>query len=853
VHVDDYDYLRPALPVRGEALVEGGNGGELRVRGAKVTTPKEAERIAKLRAEGLRARQTIFRGEGTLHGLHAGEIFTLSGHPRATLDGNYLVTKLHVRGHHTGDLGEEMKALLGREDEPNDVVRVELEALWGAVQFRPELRTQPPRVYSMEGGIIEGDVDSDYAQLDEHGRYLVKFRFDEREGRGSRASARIRMMQPHAGSPEGMHFPLRKGTDVLLAFVGGDPDRPVIAGSVPNALTPSVVHSGNATTNVIRTGGRNLIQIEDQEGAQHIHLRTPHKNTYLHLGAPFNPTYTKATVTDGTSISYTRDISTSVTGTDAQTLVENSRVTVIGRGFISPTDKQGKEVVTLVGKEFLDQTPVDFLLAQIDADVKQAASDMQTLALAVEKLNSAIKAAAAAAATAAAAAAANNMPAPAYTESLDIETDLAAVQSAIKTAVADLTTLQADAEAYQSDAKSDATIAGQWLQDVGVAVSGMTAASTDATNASAATALPDMTAFNTDVTAAFGSAQTALGTDSNFVIIKGQTPPPQLPGKTMAHLPDPSTQPNYIAIKHIPTQTTSMDSTDPPATIDAWIGTQSQLTVDSKGNPLDIPAIETSDATAINSGPTPPLNPGSDVKIVGGDNVTMVANDARSDTGGHAYTLVGRNKTPTAGQTSVVYGGATSTVYSQSKINSSGPDATLATGNTAQSTVVWGDATSHLHGSQTSHIGDNLGNMHSTVIMGSRSVAMTGPMDTYNFAGLMKGSAVLAPAIVDLKIGSMVNFKWALGSIDFEFHSLWTLKNKLNTLHIDNDASLTLKQRVALEVKTQLAPAIEEKIAHIKTVVTEIHNTQIQLHEHITSIHSYSLHVHLGFSIFGPP
>ena len=221
VQVDDYDYLRPALPVRGEAIVQGGSQGELRVRGAKVATPKEANRIAKLRAEGLRARQTIFHGEGRLLGLHAGELFTLSGHPRASLDGDYLVTKLHVRGHHSSALGKEMKALLGREGEPDDLLRVDLEAIWGDIQFRPELVTQVPRVHSMEGGVIDGDVDSDYAQLDEHGRYLVKFRFDERDGRGSQASARIRMMQPHAGSPEGMHFPLRKGTEVIVAFLGG--------------------------------------------------------------------------------------------------------------------------------------------------------------------------------------------------------------------------------------------------------------------------------------------------------------------------------------------------------------------------------------------------------------------------------------------------------------------------------------------------------------------------------------------------------------------------------------------------------------------------------------------------------
>ena len=156
VQVDDYDYLRPVLPVRGEAVVEGGNHGELRVRGAKVTTPKEANRIARLRAEGLRARQTIFHGEGRLSSLHAGELFTLSGHPRTTLDGAYLATKLRVQGHHTGGLSKNVKQLLGRADDADESLRVELQAIWDQVQFRPELKTPTPRVYGMEGASSTG-------------------------------------------------------------------------------------------------------------------------------------------------------------------------------------------------------------------------------------------------------------------------------------------------------------------------------------------------------------------------------------------------------------------------------------------------------------------------------------------------------------------------------------------------------------------------------------------------------------------------------------------------------------------------------------------------------------------------
>lgn len=55
---------------------------------------------------------------------------------------------------------------------------------------------------------------------------------------------------------------------------------------VPNALTPSPVTAGNHTKNVIQTGGRNRIELEDAEGKQWIDIRTPPKDTELHLGEP---------------------------------------------------------------------------------------------------------------------------------------------------------------------------------------------------------------------------------------------------------------------------------------------------------------------------------------------------------------------------------------------------------------------------------------------------------------------------------------------------------------------------------------------------------------------------------------
>ena len=80
-------------------------------------------------------------------------------------------------------------------------------------------------------------------------------------------SAIKRINQPTVGPNYGMHFPLRPGVEVLITFIDGDPDRPLIVGAVPNPLTPSPVTSSDSTKNRIRTQSGVLFEIEDGTGS----------------------------------------------------------------------------------------------------------------------------------------------------------------------------------------------------------------------------------------------------------------------------------------------------------------------------------------------------------------------------------------------------------------------------------------------------------------------------------------------------------------------------------------------------------------------------------------------------------
>jgi type VI secretion system secreted protein VgrG len=298
VRLKDYDYGKPALEITGSAPVSPTGMGEISVYGARFFSPTEGARVAKIRSEELLARQVVFQAVGSPFHLRAGYTFEVDDHPRAKYNAGYLAIGVeHYGSQATG--APELVELLGFEQ--RDVYRVEVTAIAASVQFRAESKTTWPRIYSFENATVDGPATSEYAQIDEQGRYAVKFKFDEGTLKGGQASTMVRMMQPHGGGIEGFHFPLRKDTEVVVTFLGGDADRPCIAGVVPNALTPSPVTSGNYTKNVIQTGGRNRFELEDQAGQQRITLSTPHTNSYVRMGSA-NEIHTMIIHTDGPTL-----------------------------------------------------------------------------------------------------------------------------------------------------------------------------------------------------------------------------------------------------------------------------------------------------------------------------------------------------------------------------------------------------------------------------------------------------------------------------------------------------------------------------------------------------------------------
>ena len=81
----------------------------------------------------------------------------------------------------------------------------------------------------------------------------MRFLFDTTPPGERPASRPVRMIQNHVGEDYGTHFPLKPGVEVVIGFIDGDPDRPLIVGAVPNPIKPSPVTNADPGVHRIRT------------------------------------------------------------------------------------------------------------------------------------------------------------------------------------------------------------------------------------------------------------------------------------------------------------------------------------------------------------------------------------------------------------------------------------------------------------------------------------------------------------------------------------------------------------------------------------------------------------------------
>ncbi|ALL70549.1 VgrG protein (plasmid) [Paraburkholderia caribensis MBA4] len=268
--------------------------------------------LSRIRMEEWESRAKRFHGAGGARGVDAGRRFTLTGHPDHdsdaadqrefavieaiwTIENNLPVssdapvfphslqeTVAAVRARHQADAGSGVAS--GNASE--GFYRVDIEAQRSTVPYRSPFEHEKPDV-QLESAIVVGPQNEE-VYTDELNRVKVRFIWDRLNSGDERASCWLRVVQSDTGGGYGgVHLP-RVGEEVLVDYVDGDCDRPIVVARVYNGAAKPQWHS-NGLLSGYRSkeyggSGYNQFVMDDATGQNRLQLYSSSANSYLHLG-----------------------------------------------------------------------------------------------------------------------------------------------------------------------------------------------------------------------------------------------------------------------------------------------------------------------------------------------------------------------------------------------------------------------------------------------------------------------------------------------------------------------------------------------------------------------------------------
>ncbi|WP_437819466.1 type VI secretion system tip protein TssI/VgrG [Sorangium sp. So ce1078] len=270
--IRDYDFERPLFHPSSSARTAQREGGAEDGRYEHYEHHGDYEEVevardeAAIRLEQLRRKAVVARGETSCRRLVPGHRFVLEAHDVAAYGRGWVVTRVD----HEGEAPQVAGA--------SPTYRARFACAPDMVCVRP--RPAPRRIQQVvETATVVGPPGEE-VHTDAFGRIKVQFHWD-REGQGDdRSSCWIRHAELWAGRGFGTQFVPRVGMEVVVTFLGGDVDRPLVTGCVANAvnrapfqLPDAKTRSGVKTRSSPSGGGHNELSFEDRKGNELVHLR----------------------------------------------------------------------------------------------------------------------------------------------------------------------------------------------------------------------------------------------------------------------------------------------------------------------------------------------------------------------------------------------------------------------------------------------------------------------------------------------------------------------------------------------------------------------------------------------------
>lgn len=241
----------------------------------------DGEAYARVRIEELQSTYEVCHAQANVRGLCAGYVFTLQDHPRQDQNREYLITsgscQMDAGGFESGDASE-----------ADEFFSCSCTVIDCNTPFRPARTTPKPLIQGPQTAIVVGPA-GDEIHTDAQARVKVQFHWDRYGKSDENSSCWVRVSQPWAGKGWGSMATPRIGQEVIVEFLEGDPDRPIITGRVYNADQPPPYAGGQGVVSGLKSkthkgGGFNEFSMDDTAGSEKIsiHAQYDMKTVVLH-------------------------------------------------------------------------------------------------------------------------------------------------------------------------------------------------------------------------------------------------------------------------------------------------------------------------------------------------------------------------------------------------------------------------------------------------------------------------------------------------------------------------------------------------------------------------------------------
>lgn len=270
----NYNFKTPSVDLSTEHKVKIEKDYEVYEYPGPYGETASGQKLSQIRLEEIQALGKKGHGSSCCPRFQPGATFTLADHPHNDFNAEYFLFKVTHEGEQPQILQEHGSG--GGAHYSNSFFVIP-----SSVTYRPERTTLKPMVPGLLSAIVTGPKGEEIWP-DEYGRVNVQFHFDREGKMDEKSSCWLRTIQFWNGTTWGSQFIPRVGDEVLVSFINGDMDYPIITGSVVNeAKQPNYSLPANKTQSGIRTrstpGGTaanfNELRFEDKMGSEEVYLQ----------------------------------------------------------------------------------------------------------------------------------------------------------------------------------------------------------------------------------------------------------------------------------------------------------------------------------------------------------------------------------------------------------------------------------------------------------------------------------------------------------------------------------------------------------------------------------------------------